>query len=867
MPPTMNPRSLRRSLPAPLLAAALLAPGALAQTAPDTRSSRADYVLKARVEPHEKRLEGVAQVTWENRSADEVGDLWFHLHLNAYSNNLTTHMWESEGKLRDFEVEEGWGWQRITSMKVGEADLLPTLAYQRPDDGREQDHTVFSVQLPEPVPPGGSVTVDLTWDSLLPRVRRRTGVKDDFILLAHWFPKLGVYESGRGWNCHQFHMNTEFYSDYGTYEVTLDLPAEYDGKIGASGVQVGAATVTGERVVTRFAAPSPADRSYADPVATGFADPHPVVHGFAWTADPDYVRIQKPFSFDEWKAEFPIEVAKAEAAFGVPLDSLRLRDVNVVVLIQPEREGQAERHYRATCAALFFYGLWFGEYPYEQVTVVDPAWGARGAGGMEYPTLFTCGTRLFSRPAMYTPESVTVHECGHQFWYALVGNNEYEDAWLDEGFNSYADSEAMIRTYGLQRSSTSYSGLPVWGIPVAAEPAATGISGILTGQRWDFRGQPEDADDGADDRADDWATNRADDRPGLVLAPLAPTPFLDWWRDQPWLSFAEDQRDPRWGDRSGYLAVPDADPVHTAGWRYLNRQSYRTNSYPRPAVILRSLPAVVGDTAFLKGMRHYSGKWRYRHPQPDDFYEAFNEGAGVDVSWYFDELFEGTGTVNWSVDVSQRRSPEPRGFFLVEGQGYVEVVPEDDPEEDPEEDPAEDPGEAPGEAPGEDPEEDEAPESEADGAGNADVEQDAAPPGEDPGAVPDGELDEQPEEAQEDEEDEDERPWLYDVAVRRRGTLRLPLVIEVGFADGSTRRFEWTREMQEGVMWWRLPIDPGSEKIERVILDPQRRYYLDTDMSDNQWYSERDSVAPARWSERAFTQYAHLLHWFSSLGG
>ena len=67
-------------------------------------------------------------------------------------------------------------------------------------------------------------------------------------------------------------------------------------------------------------------------------------------------------------------------------------------LMHPEREDQWTRHFKATCAALFFYGLWFGEYPYEHITVVDPAWGGRRAGGMEYPTLFTAGTSFLARP-------------------------------------------------------------------------------------------------------------------------------------------------------------------------------------------------------------------------------------------------------------------------------------------------------------------------------------------------------------------------------------------------------------------------------------------------------------------------------------
>ncbi len=717
--------------------------------------------------PAERTLAGRETITWTNHSADSVGDLWFHLYLNAYSSNRSTHLWESQGELRGGPVRDGWSWQRVTELRQGATDLLPTLTWQRPDDGRERDYTVFSVTLPEPVPPGASLTVELAWESLLPRLRRRTGVKGDFLMLAHWFPKLGVYEGGRGWNCHQFHARTEFYSDFGTYDVTLVLPEEYAGKIGASGAPAEAEAVADGWVTARFAAPSLTDREYTDPVAS-VADPRPLVHDFAWTADPDYVIFEERFRFADWKERFPAEVAQVEAALGLGVHALILRDVDVFVLSQPEREKQARRYYDATCAALFFYGLWFGEYPYERITVVDPAWGGSAAGGMEYPTLFTGGSALFTDPGMQRPEGVTVHECGHQFWYGLVGNNEFEAAWLDEGFDAYTDSEVLWRVYGERRTATLYGGLPVWGRAIAADPTPHGVAGTLTGQGWNVR--------------------------GIRFDPLKASPFLDWWRDQPWLTFAEERTDQRWSDRSAYLRAPGVDPVLTKGWDYADRRSYRANSYARPAVILRTLAGVVGEPAFRRGMRHYAGAWRYRHPYAEDFVAAFQEGAEQELGWFFDQLLRGTGTIDWSVEVSQRREPIVRGMFPGPDGVYAEIeVPED-----------------------------------------ADVSSQA---------------------------------WLYDVVVRHQGGLHLPLEIEVGFEGGERQTFTWTREEQEQTTWWRLPLEPGSEEIERVLLDPRRIYFLDTDMSDNQWYARRDRVVPARWAERAWTQYMHLLHWYSSLGG
>ncbi|HKX45352.1 MAG TPA: hypothetical protein VJP77_01425, partial [Planctomycetota bacterium] len=415
-------------------------------------------------------LDGALALTYRHGGREPIEDLHFHLYLNAFANDRSTHLVESGGRLRGRESAEGWGFTELVAVRLvdGErrTDLLPSLRYLQPDGGSPDDRSVFAVRLPEPLAAGGTLTVEVEWRSRLPRVRRRTGYKDDFLLVAQWFPKLGVWEDGQGWNCHEFHARTEFYADYGHYDVTLDLPGEYRDKVFASGQQHNAVP-SGGRVEVTFLAPSYKDRERTD--ARGRT---PLVHDFAWTADPDFVVERGAFVFDEWAERFPEEVQAAEAAFGPDVD-LRLRDVAVTALVQPEHRTQAARHVEATCAALFFYGLWFGEYPYEHVVVVDPAWGGGGAGGMEYPTLFTAGTRMFAEPWMHTPESVTVHEAGHQFWYGLVGNNEFEAAWLDEGFNSFTDSEVLARWLGPRAASTDYSGLPMRGVRLARTGAGT----------------------------------------------------------------------------------------------------------------------------------------------------------------------------------------------------------------------------------------------------------------------------------------------------------------------------------------------------------------------------------------------------------
>jgi hypothetical protein len=630
----MPPASSFRACALALLAGALAAPAsAQGERPPPAGPNRVDYRIEARVETARRRLVGSQTVSFENRTDHATSELWFHLYWNAFANNLSTHMVETGGKLRGTKVEDGWGWQRVLSVRAHGEELSGTLAFQQPDDGNADDRTVFKVDLPRPVGPGEKLDVEVEWEAQFPRLRRRTGYKGDFLFAAHWFPALGVFEGARGWNCHQFHENTEFYSDYGTYDVTLDLPQQYEKKVFATGVIAGSPTRAGNRVRTRFLAPDPVDRERFDAFRK-----RPLVHTFTWTADPDFKVFTKTFHFDRWAERHDRDVGIAQQALGKDVD-LRLRNVEVRVLIQPEHEKQWERHYEATCAALFFYGLWFGEYPYSHVTVVDPAWGAAQAGGMEYPTLFTAGTRLWTTPRMHSPESVTVHECGHQFWYGLVGNNEFEAAWLDEGLNSYADSETLWRVYGSALSVTDYAHIPFHGSSPAPGPGTSGIDALLSARRIEVP------------------------MTGFSLTPLRPSGFVDWWRDQPLLTFVEEWTDPRWGDRIRYLGDPDRDPIDTRAWKFADRRSYTANSYAKTAVALRTLRGIVGEERFLRGMRGFAEDWRYRHPASQDFVESFCAGAESDVRWYFEEVFRGTATLDWSVSVEQAREEAPRGVF------------------------------------------------------------------------------------------------------------------------------------------------------------------------------------------------------------
>jgi hypothetical protein len=388
------------------LVTVLMLTGAAAPSA-QLSPRNASYAISARLDPKSRTLTGDETLTWRNISAAPAAALRFHLYYNAWRNTHST--WMRERRLAGdtrlaARPQSDWGWVDVTSIRLIGAggvpvDLTTRARFIAPDDGNADDRTVMEVPLDRPIAPGETANVQIAWSSRVPRTFARTGTIGDFYFLAQWFPKIGVLED-TGWNCHQFHSATEFFSDFGSYDVRLTVP---------NGWIVGATGVERDR------------RDEADGTTTH----HYVqddVHDFAWTTSPDYIERRATF-------EHP----------SLPRVDMRL-------LLQPEHAAQADRHFAATRAALKYYGEWFGPYPYGHITIVDPAWQS-GAGGMEYPTLFTAGSRWLAPQGVTTPEGVTIHEAGHQFWYGIVATNEFEHAWMDEGFNTFSTARVIAQAY------------------------------------------------------------------------------------------------------------------------------------------------------------------------------------------------------------------------------------------------------------------------------------------------------------------------------------------------------------------------------------------------------------------------------------
>ncbi|MFQ5603715.1 MAG: M1 family metallopeptidase [bacterium] len=380
---------------------------AASHTKPPLSERIANYEMDVKLDVSKRLVDGTEILTWKNTTSYPATELRFHLYYNAWMHDQSSMLKSVRYRSRDLSDyhDNDWAYCDVRSMKILPApgwsatSLTEKLQFIQPDDGNEHDRTVLKVDLPKQVAPGETIRLEIAWQSKVPRTFARTGVRGDYYFLAQWFPKIGVFEANGQWNCHQF-IQTEFYADFGIYDVKMTVPAGW--VVGATGK---------EMEKTENSDGTTSHRYYQEDV-----------HDFAWVTTPHFSVHNKTF-------EDP----------GLP-------SVNMRLLLMPDHTDKKDRYFAATEAALKYYGTWWGAYPYDHLTIVDPAYRS-GSGGMEYPTFFTGGTSWLSPIERRSPEGVTVHECGHQFWYGIIANNEFEYAWLDEGFNTYSTTRTMEVAY------------------------------------------------------------------------------------------------------------------------------------------------------------------------------------------------------------------------------------------------------------------------------------------------------------------------------------------------------------------------------------------------------------------------------------
>ena len=373
----------------------------------------ASYDISVKLDTELHRLTATQTIYWQNPSDDTIRTIPFHLYLNAFKNTASTFYQESygSGRFPDLKntTEADWGWINIDKIKIenGE-DLSGQLRYIHPDDDNDKDQTVVELVLPQPILPRAKTILKLNWTAKIPPIKIRTGYSKDFYLQAQWFPKIGVYEPAGmrfaevgQWNCHQYHPTTEYYANFGNYKVSINAPSNFI--VGASGTRTRVDTQSDGTTTHHF---------YGEDIID-----------FTWTASPNFEVVKDTHS-------------------GVQLE----------LLINSEYSCCTDRYLESAKHAMDYLGARLMPYPFPKLTIVVPPLHGINAGAMEYPTLVTAPGMYGFPDWLRSPEYFVIHEYVHQYFMMMVATNEFEEAWMDEGFTSYWKSRILDDAYGIKNS-------------------------------------------------------------------------------------------------------------------------------------------------------------------------------------------------------------------------------------------------------------------------------------------------------------------------------------------------------------------------------------------------------------------------------
>jgi hypothetical protein len=395
---------------------------------------RVAYEIVASVDEPSGVLSGNVRIRYINQSPDTLRDFYVHQYLNAFRPGSRWAAADSaEQRVRFQHMKDpDYAFERITGSTVMGERRAPDYPYA-------PDSTIAHWRLPRPLAPGDSLEVSIEWrarPSTLPRRQGRQGRRFDF---AQWYPKVVVYDK-YGWEDHPLYPAGEFYGEFASYDVMLDLAT--DQVVGATGVPVegdpgwekaaaGVSRVDYQR--DWYHSPLPTPRCGAVGVGRKcvrfFADS---VHHFAFSMNPEYRYEQG-----------------------------RYKGVVVHVLYLPGDSATWGKGIavQRTEVALGWLDSLYGKFGWPQITNVHRIEG----GGTEFPMMIMDGG-----PGL----GLIVHELGHNYTMGQLANNEWREGYLDEGFTSF-QTGWFFETHGGQSEYPAIEGeILLWDLDRWSEPVS-----------------------------------------------------------------------------------------------------------------------------------------------------------------------------------------------------------------------------------------------------------------------------------------------------------------------------------------------------------------------------------------------------------
>ncbi len=354
----------------------------------------------------EHLLHASQEIEYVNNSPQTLTFLYFHLWPNAYQNRKTAF---AKQQLLNQEPEFHFsrkyerGFIDSLDFKVNGQKVKWELDAKHPD--------IAKLTLNQPLAPGSRITITTPFKVQLPESFSRLGHVDQSYQITQWYPKPAVYDKN-GWHPMPYLDQGEFYSEFGTFDVKITLPANYT--VGATGVLQTASEVArmdSLAQVTKAISTFPPDDLEFPASARQTKTLHykqDRIHDFAWFADKRFNVLKGQVTLPASKRTVTTWLLFTNTDAATWVNSLQ--DIN---------------------DAVYYYSLWLGDYRYAHATAVD---GALSAGaGMEYPMV-----------TVTDPDAI-IHEVGHNWFYGILASNEREFPWMDEGINTYYETRIKLR--------------------------------------------------------------------------------------------------------------------------------------------------------------------------------------------------------------------------------------------------------------------------------------------------------------------------------------------------------------------------------------------------------------------------------------
>ncbi|MEP7226816.1 MAG: M1 family metallopeptidase [Gemmatimonadales bacterium] len=394
---------------------------------PDYWQQRVDYVIRASLDTVGRRVTGEERITYTNNSPDTLRYLWLQLDQNLFNGSSRGYrLFEQDSRFGTRGAEGG-----VTLTRVAQPSLparkgraaVPASPLKYLVNG-----TLMKVDLPRALPPRGQQVLEIAWSFPFGPNSNRMGVElidGSYVYeVAQWYPRLAVYDDVRGWNTEQYLGQGEFYLEYGSFDVSLAVPANM--LVAATG------TLQNPTQVLTATQRARLNRARA-------TDSTVIIRGPDEIADPAS-RPPSPSGTLTWRftADSVRDFAWATARHFV-WDAARANGGQTLAMsyYPPSAAPVWNQSTQYVRFAVDNYSRWY-RYPYPVAINVNGI-----EGGMEYPMIVFCHNRTDPQ-ALF---SVTDHEIGHTWFPMIVGSNERLYGWMDEGFNTFMNRYNWDKKY------------------------------------------------------------------------------------------------------------------------------------------------------------------------------------------------------------------------------------------------------------------------------------------------------------------------------------------------------------------------------------------------------------------------------------